>query len=81
MVAMQQWIADTIYDLTGTGFGTRFAGLSTLPGGSAGAGETGVKFSQFLGRTHSSCQPFHVFGSCQEFGQLSAFCEPSKFRA
>ncbi|CAJ1432033.1 unnamed protein product, partial [Effrenium voratum] len=45
MVAMQQWIADTIYDLTGTGFGTRFAGLSTLPGGSAGAGETGIKFS------------------------------------
>ncbi|OLQ02865.1 Glyceraldehyde-3-phosphate dehydrogenase, chloroplastic [Symbiodinium microadriaticum] len=46
MVAMQQWIADTIYSITGTGFGTRFPGLGTLPGGSFSSGDTGVPFKQ-----------------------------------
>lgn len=46
MVSMQQWVADTIYDLTGTGFGTREAGMGTLPGGSESAGSTGIVFKQ-----------------------------------
>jgi len=46
MVSMQQWIADTIYSITGTGFGTRFPGLGTLPGGSFSSGDTGVPFKQ-----------------------------------
>lgn len=46
MVSMQQWVADTIYDLTGTGFGTREAGMGTLPGGSESSGSTGIVFKQ-----------------------------------
>jgi len=46
MVSMQQWIADTIFSITGTGFGTRFPGLGTLPGGSSSSGNTGVHFKQ-----------------------------------
>lgn len=32
MVSMQQWLGDSIYKLTGTGFGTRFPGVGTMPG-------------------------------------------------
>ncbi|CAK9079994.1 unnamed protein product [Durusdinium trenchii] len=46
MVSMQQWVADTIYDITGTGFGTREAGMGTLPGGSESSGSTGIPFHQ-----------------------------------
>ncbi|CAL1157289.1 unnamed protein product [Cladocopium goreaui] len=55
MVSMQQWVADTIYDLTGTGFGTREAGMGTLPGGSESAGSTGIVFKQIaaLGEAES----------------------------
>ncbi|CAK0894338.1 unnamed protein product, partial [Prorocentrum cordatum] len=46
IVGLQQWIADAIDALTGTGFGTRFAGAGTLPGGSAAFGKTGIRFRQ-----------------------------------
>ena len=49
---MQQWIADTIFSITGTGFGTRFPGLSTLPGGSSSSGSTGLPFKQRLGEAN-----------------------------
>lgn len=32
MVSMQQWLGDSIFQLTGTGFGTRFPGVGTMPG-------------------------------------------------
>eukprot|EP00438_Fugacium_kawagutii_P029210 Skav229545 [mRNA] locus=scaffold568:240027:259515:+ [translate_table: standard] len=32
MVSMQQWLGDSIFNLTGTGFGTRFPGVGTMPG-------------------------------------------------
>lgn len=32
MVSMQQWLGESIYKLTGTGFGTRFPGVGTMPG-------------------------------------------------
>eukprot|EP00435_Cladocopium_sp_Y103_P063855 s172_g25.t1 len=32
MVSMQQWLGDSISKLTGTGFGTRFPGVGTMPG-------------------------------------------------
>jgi len=32
MVSMQQWLGDSIFKLTGTGFGTRFPGVGTMPG-------------------------------------------------
>lgn len=32
MVSMQQWLGDSIFKLTGTGFGTCFPGVGTMPG-------------------------------------------------
>eukprot|EP00429_Kryptoperidinium_foliaceum_P070093 CAMPEP_0176070066 /NCGR_PEP_ID=MMETSP0120_2-20121206/34986_1 /TAXON_ID=160619 /ORGANISM="Kryptoperidinium foliaceum, Strain CCMP 1326" /LENGTH=617 /DNA_ID=CAMNT_0017403705 /DNA_START=1 /DNA_END=1852 /DNA_ORIENTATION=- len=46
LVGLQQWIGDSIDAYTGYGFGSRFPGEGTLPGGSSATGETGVKFVQ-----------------------------------
>ncbi|CAE7229460.1 mon2 [Symbiodinium natans] len=69
MVSMQQFIADTIFNITGTGFGTRFPGLSTLPGGSFSSGSTGMAFRQIsaLGKDwKDQLEGFYHTGSYKE---------------
>jgi len=78
MVSMQQWIADTIFNVTGTGFGTRFPGLGTLPGGSFGAGSTGVPFKQIsaLGADwKSQLLGFYDVGSYEAAGRIQEHLE------
>jgi len=78
MVSMQQWIADTIFSITGTGFGTRFPGLSTLPGGSSSSGSTGLPFKQIpaLGDDwKAKLQGFYHTGSYKEAERMQASLE------